>query len=201
MSKILDGNWKAGWALDLHTKSSTLLKDGHFDTTYTQIGEALNRLKYRNDYSQIDYLADAVISFLKTRKVTPYLDVIIPVPPSKQREIQPVTAIAKKVAKALNIPIDTTFVIKTKDTSELKSIEDPSERKEILSNAFSVKDLKYKNAKVLLFDDLFRSGSTLQEITKVLYNNAKVGNVYVVTLTKTRTKRWEKKYLFPDQYL
>lgn len=49
--------------------------------------------------------------------------------------------------------------------------------------------MKYQNKKVLIFDDLFRSGSTLKEITKTLYNTGKVQNVYIVTLTKTRSKR------------
>ena len=43
--------------------------------------------------------------------------------------------------------------------------------------------------KILLIDDLFRSGSTLNEIASVLYQNAGVQNVYVVTLTKTRVNR------------
>lgn len=43
--------------------------------------------------------------------------------------------------------------------------------------------------KVLLIDDLFRSGSTLNEIASVLYKDAGVQNVYVVTLTKTRVNK------------
>ncbi len=185
----IKGNWKAGWALDLHTIKSIPLGNNRYDTTYTKIGKELNDLKYHNNYNQIDTLANEVINFLRTRMVTPYISVIIPTPPSKQRKIQPVLAIAEKVSKALNIPIDTTYIIKNKDTHELKSIDNHKEREQLLLNAFSLKDLRYENKKVLLFDDLFRSGSTLKEITKTLYYNGKVQNVYVVTLTKTRSKR------------
>jgi len=185
----IKGNWKAGWALDLHTIKSIPLGNNRYDTTYTKIGKELNDLKYHNNYNQIDTLANEVINFLRTRMVTPYINIIIPTPPSKQRKIQPVLAIAEKVSKALNIPIDTTYIIKNKDTHELKSIDDHKEREQVLLNAFSLKDLRYENKKVLLFDDLFRSGSTLKEITKTLYYNGKVQNVYVVTLTKTRSKR------------
>ena len=183
------GNWKAGWALDIHTIKSIPLGDGKFDTTYTETGKALNELKYHNNYDRIDELANEIVTFLRTRLVTPYIDVIIPTLPSKQRAIQPVIAIAKKVSEALNIPIDTDYIIKIKNTSELKSIESSEERKKVLDGAFTVQNSKYQNKKVLLLDDLFRSGSTLQEITKTLYNTAKVQNVYVVTLTKTRSKR------------
>lgn len=185
----IQGNWKAGWALDIHTIKSIPLGDGKFDTTYTATGKALNELKYHQNYNQIQLLADEVIAFLKTRVVTPYINVIIPTPPSKARDVQPVEEIAKIVSAALQIPIDTQYIVKTKNTSELKSIDDPLEREKLLMDAFSIQDLRYQNKKVLLFDDLFRSGSTLKEITKTLYYNGRVNNVYIVTLTKTRSKR------------
>ncbi len=186
---VLFGNWEAGWAIELHTTKSTLLDDGSFDNTYTKTGEALNKLKYHNDYSQITTLSEIATDFLKTRIVTPYIDVIIPAPPSNyDREKQPVFEIAKNISRTLNIPLDEEYIEKIKDTNQLKSIENKKERNNILSGAFGVQDLRYKNKKILLFDDLYRSGSTLKEITKILYN-AEVNNVYVMALTKTRTKK------------
>jgi len=185
----INGNWKAGWALDIHTIKSIPLDNGKFDTTYTEIGKALNELKYHQKYEYIDLLANEVVAFLKTRMVTPYLHVIIPIPPSKKRNIQPVVAIAERVSQILNIPLDFNYIIKTKTTSELKSITDVKEREALLSNAFSIQDLRYKDKKVLLFDDLFRSGTTLKEVSKTLYTLGGVQNVYIVTLTKTRSKR------------
>lgn len=185
----IQGNWKAGWALDLHTIKSIPLGDGKFDTTYTETGKALNELKYHQNYTQIERLANEVVAFLRTRLVLPYINVIIPTPPSKNRDIQPVEEIAKLVSQSLNIPIDTNYIVKTKNTNELKGIDDPLEREKLLTGAFSLQDLRYQNKKILLFDDLFRSGSTLKELTKTLYYNGKVNNVYIVTLTKTRSKR------------
>ena len=78
---------------------------------------------------------------------------------------------------------------KKKKTEQLKNISDPIEREKILKDAFGVKDLRYREKKVLLFDDLYRSGATLRAITKVLYELGRVQNVYVLTLTKTRTRR------------
>lgn len=185
----IQGNWKAGWALDLHTIKSIPLGDGKFDTTYTETGKALNELKYHQNYTQIERLANEVVAFLRTRLVLPYINVIIPTPPSKNRDIQPVEEIAKLVSKSLNIPIDTNYIVKIKNRNELKGIDDPLEREKLLTGAFNLQDLRYQNKKVLLFDDLFRSGSTLKELTKTLYYNGKVNNVYIVTLTKTRSKR------------
>jgi competence protein ComFC len=48
------GNWRSGFALDRHTTGSTYLGvDEHgrerFDTSYTELGELLYRLKYKSD--------------------------------------------------------------------------------------------------------------------------------------------------------
>ena len=93
----LQGAWKAGWAIALHTISSTMRSDGSFENEYTRLGWALNQFKYHNDRSQLDYLAGAMIHLLKTRMVTPYIHTIIPTPASKQREYQPVYELARIV--------------------------------------------------------------------------------------------------------
>jgi len=185
----IEGEWKSGWAIDLHTLKSVPLGDGHWDTTRTDTGESLYRLKYCQDYSQIPVLSDIAISFLQSREATPYIDVIIPTPPSVSRKTQPVDTIALNISEALNIPLDKEYIVKLHDTSQLKDIDDQTERISILEGVFDVQDLRYEGKIILLFDDLFRSGSTLNEITRTLYNKGKVGIVYVLTLTKTRTKR------------
>lgn len=190
MTHSLSGRWKAGWALDLHTLSSTLNPDGSYTSVRSDIGEALFLLKYRNDNTQISYLTNKVIEFLKTRLVLPYIDVIIPVPASVQRDLQPVYEICKIVGNKLNVPVDFDFVKKVKNTQQLKSIDDSAQRQKIIQGAFEVIDIeKYRNKKVLIIDDLFRSGTTVNELTSTLYNKANVENVYIVTLTKTRSNR------------
>lgn len=43
----IDGNWRAGWALDVHTLSSRpLLGINNFDTKRTELGEWVYQLKY-----------------------------------------------------------------------------------------------------------------------------------------------------------
>src|SRR5690348_7734769 len=65
----LTGPWKAGYVLDLHTTSSILVghnEFGHaqFETTYSEIGSLLNRLKYHNDKSALPALVETAVSFL-----------------------------------------------------------------------------------------------------------------------------------------
>ena len=46
---------------------------------------------------------------------------------------------------------------------------------------------KTKNRHILLFDDLFRSGSTLNAITDLLMGDGQPASVRVLTITKTRS--------------
>lgn len=189
MGYTLDGNWKAGWALDVHTIHSKHNDDGTFNTERTRLGEALYMLKYKHEYAKIDELANEAAFFIQNLLVKPYLSVILPTPASVPRKIQPVIMMAQKISEITKIPIDTDYINKLKNTEQLKSVQDVTEREKIISGAFGVRDQRYADKKVLIFDDLFRSGTTLKEITKVLYNIGKVQNVYIVTLTKTRANR------------
>ncbi len=70
----------------------------------------------------------------------------------------------------------------------MKDIDDLDERRSLLESVFHIKDISVKGKNILLFDDLYRSGATLNAATKVLYS-AGARNVYVLTLTRTRSKR------------
>ena len=119
----IHGNWQAGYALDLHTVSSRLLPDGNFDTKRTEIGELVYQVKSRYNRSQIQPLAEIAAKFVKEKfavnsyRVLPYLDVIIPTPPSNEdRPFQPVPEIAAKIGQILDIPVIPDYLIKVKET-------------------------------------------------------------------------------------
>ncbi len=186
----LTGNWKAGWAIELHTVKSVPAGPGYFETTYSKTGEALNRLKYHDDRTKIPVLAKIAIDFLETRPIMPDIDVLLPVPPSNyDRPIQPVFEIARLIGDHFKLRVDFDYIQKKRETHPLKDVRETRKRAEILEGVFTVADGRYEDVKVLLFDDLFRSGSTLKEITNILYQQGKVQAVYVLTLTKTRAKK------------
>jgi len=186
----LKGGWHLGWALDYHTVSSQYIAEDEFATVRTEVGEALYQLKYKGDYKQINALAETAAAFIRERGLYCCLDAIIPVPPSNlDRYLQPVYEIAFSIGKSLKLPVLIELIIKTKITSELKDIESKIIRKSELIGAFIVNDKSFCGKNLLLFDDLYRSGDTLNEISKALLNQGEVRKVYVLTLTKTRSKR------------
>ena len=194
----IHGNWRAGYALDLHTTSSRLLPDGNFDTKYTDIGKMVYQVKHKRppDRSKIQPLAEIAARFVKEEFtvngyfILSYLDAVIPIPPSdKNRPFQPVIEIAKKIGQILDIPVISDYFIKVKETIPLKNLEAEEDRRGQLHGAFKVRATSAKYRCVLLFDDVYRSGETLTEITDVLHKQSNISRVLVLTLTQTRTKR------------
>ncbi len=193
MSIQLQGNWKNGYALALHTDSSIPIKDSQgkivgWDTKRPPIGEAVYQFKYCNDISYAPSLAGVCDRFITAATSKTNIDVIIPMLPSKKdRPYQPVQEIMKELVKISKIPIDFYSLKKVKDTTEIKSITDPSERQKQLEDAFDVEENKFLDKNILLFDDVFKTGATLNAVCNLMLNKGKAKAVYVLTLTKTRT--------------
>ncbi|HEX9939348.1 MAG TPA: hypothetical protein VGB15_19550 [Longimicrobium sp.] len=189
MAIKLQGPWRAGWALDLHVLSSVLRGDGTYDTVRSELGQKLFELKYRNAREHVEPLAEAAVGFIGTLLVRPYLSALVPVPPSTSRALQPVTEVARAIGHKTGLPVAEDYLRKTKPTQALKDIFDATERKAQLAGAFAVADDRFAGKRVLVFDDLFRSGETLSEITHTLADEGEVDRVYVLTLTRTRSLR------------
>jgi len=190
----LSGNWTKGVALDLHTISSSLIgydEFGHhvFDTKRSEMGELLYRLKYKSDKSALNTIAETAANFLVDKwKISNIVAGIIPVPPSRTRTFQPVIEIARKISSILKLPLYDDVLEKVKDTPQLKDIYEYEKRLELLKGVFKLRSKVLNRKSILIFDDLYRSGATLNAITDTLRKQGNVIDVYVLTLTRTRSR-------------
>lgn len=184
----INGNWDLGYSLDKHVLQSVYLGDnqwGHaeFDTTRSEVGEALFLLKYRSDFTQIPVIADQISESLSQHFSSACL--VIPMPASKQRARQPVREIALKVAENMNIPCLENLLIKNVSTPQMKDIDSRDEKVDTLVKAFAINDvLGDGDYDVLIVDDLYDTGSSLEAATKVLKEYSKIRNIYVATVTR-----------------
>lgn len=192
MKYRLEGKWKKGLAFDIHTIASDYLgpdEYGHdrWDTTRSEMGELVYRLKYRGDKSAIEKIVDLLKGIGGIEK----FDAIIPVPSTKRgRAFQPVDEIAKALGAQRDVEVLVGFLERKAGGKELKEANDPDKRKNLLEGAIIIaSDKDISGKKVLLIDDLYRSGATLSASTDILYEKAKVDSVSVLTMTKTRSKR------------
>lgn len=185
------GKWKSGIALDIHTVSSIRVgvnEQGHdvYDTTRSEIGELLYRLKYRNDLAAANDIVATAAAYLTPHQQK--FDMIVPVPPSSARPVQPVITLAKGIGDATNLPVIECVTL-TRAATQLKGVTDPEKRKELLAGLHAVDTSQTRGKRILLFDDLFRSGSTMNAITDLLLGAGEAASVSVFTITRTRSNQ------------
>jgi len=185
------GAWRSGYALDLHTLSSEYIGDdefGHprFETRRSELGELLYKLKYSQDQGAVAEIADAVMRFLTQRK--PPVDILVPVPASNPRPVQPVKLLAAAISEKTGIPL-AECVTRKKDVPQLKDVLDLDKRTELLEGAHVVDATAARDKRILLFDDLYRSGATMNAITRDLYDSGKAAEVFALTITRTRSNQ------------
>jgi competence protein ComFC len=188
----LEGNWRKGRAFDVHVMSSVYLGPNeagydHWENTRSEMGELVYQLKYGKDKSKLE----AIVTLLDKIKGVEHFDYIIPIPPTdKSREFQPVSEIALALGRRRGLNVLTDFLAKKPGGQQLKNVDDPDERANLLKELLYIQSSKSLKGKcILLVDDLFRSGATLRAATDLLLNEAEVADVCVLTMTKTKSKR------------
>jgi competence protein ComFC len=185
----ITGAWDDGYSLDRHTISSTMIgynEFGHpeFDTQRSALGELIYRLKYKGDIDSIPSIVETAAHFIRGWGIS--LDVIIPMPPSKQRLVQPVFEIASALSSTLGIAVDTKSVSKKSSTPQMKDIGDYSARVVALESTIEVQgNLDGKRA--LLVDDLFQSGASMNVVAQAIRDRGHSRAVHALALTRTRS--------------
>ncbi|MDD2875644.1 MAG: ComF family protein [Acidiphilium sp.] len=189
--KKLEGSWDLGYALHKHTLSSVYLGDdeyGHprFDTTRSEPGESLYQLKYRGDWDQVKPLAAQV----KTSLLPLFgkIGLIIPMPASTVRARQPVNEIATELGRLTDTPVFDNIIVKApapQGSPQLKNLHGREEKDAALQGRFSINPAITNEGcwNVLLLDDLFDTGATMDAVSKTLRTYKKINQVYAASLT------------------
>jgi len=98
--------------------------------------------------------------------------ILIPVPLEKRklkkRGFNQAEEIAKELSKNFKIPVFNNTLIKTKSTPAQVELE-KTKRQENIKGVFSCQKIELiKNKKILLIDDVFTTGATLEECARIL---------------------------------
>lgn len=117
------------------------------------------------------------------------VDVVIPVPlhlrKLRQREYNQVAVLGQELSKYIGSSFDPFVLRKQYDTRPQFEMKGEGERRRNVRGTFVIEDLRrIKGKSVLLLDDVFTTGSTLNECTGVLLK-AGAGRVQVLTLMRT----------------
>lgn len=184
----IKGPWDQGWVLDKHMLKSKYLGDGpsgrpQFDSVRTEVGEATFLLKYRNQWDRAPLLAKALAETVCPKLGT--IGFIAPMPASNQRARQPVNEVATALGRILKVPAIPDLLVKTPNGKSLKDLTTKEEKLAALEGTIHVNDTIRKAGRwnVLLIDDLYDSGASMEVAAVALREYSKVNKVYVAALT------------------
>ncbi len=160
--------------------------------TYTgQIRQSVYRMKAANRRDYLAFYTQEMAGLLK-----PYLkrwmpEVIIPVPmhPKKKRArgYNQAELLARGISALCGIPVDADTLYCTKKTRSQKHL-DLRGRMKNLRGAFALKEDVYGAERVLIVDDIYTTGSTVDEAARVLMA-AGVRHVFFIVLCTGKGKR------------
>lgn len=125
-------------------------------------------------------MAEQFADFLEEKQV----EMLIPIPlhqkRKRERGYNQTEILAKVISDRTKIPVETNVLKRKKRTNPQKQLSDVERRKNI-ENAFLVQG-EIRAKAVALIDDIYTTGSTLDEAAKTL-KNAGVSKVYFLTIS------------------
>jgi len=183
------GPWKQGFCFDTHTVSSKCLGENEYgypvyETVRSEMGRQLYILKYKPDINALPKIVSLLEQSDEFKAFIAEIDVILPVPPSiKSRGLQPVVLVACEIARVFNKELKTDVLMST-NSEPIKNI-DTHEKYPKVKESMVIGNGLEKSRRILVFDDIFDSGSTLKAFVDGLIERGYV-DLSVFTLTKTR---------------
>ncbi|MFP4697162.1 MAG: ComF family protein [Eubacteriales bacterium] len=135
--------------------------------------EAIYAFKYNNKKEYGKLFAKEIVNHFKSILIQYKIDVIIPIPlyykKKKKRGYNQSEVLAKEIGKMLDIKVECCLE-RVRDTKAQKGLND-EQRIKNLRNAISLKNNRYSFKKILLVDDIYTTGSTINACARALKKN------------------------------
>ena len=152
---------------------------------YESVKSSLYRYKYsgRGEYSK--FYSSAIVEYLGAAIKEMRVDAIIPVPLHKKRQqkrgYNQAELIAREIGQLLGIGVRTDIVYRRKNTLPQKKLSG-IKRQNNLKKAFHIAQYDVKLKRVVIVDDIYTTGATINEVAKELIVCG-VQSIFFITLS------------------
>ena len=138
---------------------------------YNSAAQSIYRFKYsgRREYARfygeqaVEYLGDYI------RGIQP--DGLVPIPLHPKRKAKrgynQADVLAREIGRLMGLPVYSDLLVRVRNTVPLKKLN-PQERQNNLKKAFNISGNDVKLNTILLIDDIYTTGSTMDEAVRVL---------------------------------
>lgn len=152
--------------------------------SYKSMSQSIYRFKYAGRQEYAEYYATQIVKkFSKEiREIHP--DALIPVPLHRsrfrKRGYNQAEVLAKEIGKLINVPVVTDLVIRCRKTTPQKELSRQN-RQNNLKRAFKINRNDVKLNTIIVIDDIYTTGSTMDMVSKTCLE-AGVVRVYGICL-------------------
>ncbi len=145
---------------------------------------ALMRMKFQNRREYADFFAWAMASGARAYLQRIHPDEIVPVPMHRrkirERGFDQCALLARRLSGRTGIPVREDLLVRSRYTKPQKGL-DRTERRSNLSGAFALREGTKPGERILILDDIYTTGSTIDEVSRVLLAGG-AKEVYFLTL-------------------
>jgi len=150
--------------------------------------EAIHAFKYQYHLVLADPLAEMMVRCFPNTRLAGSVDVVVPVPIHRSREIErgfnQSVELARRFCARLSLPLETHAIAKHRKTRH--QVDLPEDQRAVnVEGAFKLLDSEpVAGKRVLLIDDVFTTGATLNEAAKVV-RSAGAASICTYTLARS----------------
>ena len=151
---------------------------------YDCIQESLYRFKYEGREEYTGFYSQEMVRYLgdMIREIEPDALVPVPIHPERmqKRGYNQAKLLADGIGKRMGIPVRDQIVVRCRNTIPQKNLA-PNERQNNLKRAFKIYENDVKLKTIIIVDDIYTTGSTIDALCEVLEKSG-VERIYFVTL-------------------
>lgn len=152
--------------------------------SYPGAAESIYRFKYRGRQEYAAYYAQCMAYVLGEKILSLHPDAFVPVPihvsKKRTRGYNQAEALAEELGKILNVPVNTKLIKRIRKTVPMKELS-VEERQNNLKKAFKICHNDVKLSTIVIIDDIYTTGSTIDAMAHKL-RQAGIKHIYFVAL-------------------
>ena len=152
---------------------------------YHSVAHALFRMKYAGRRQNAEFFGDEIVRRLGRELLSLRADMLVPVPlhPARRRKrgYNQAADVARVISRRLNIPVREDLIERVKNTAPMKQSDERQKRRNNLKNAFQLKGNDVKCKRIIIVDDIYTSGSTIDAVAEE-FRKAGASGIFFVTV-------------------
>lgn len=145
------------------------------------IKHAIYDFKYQNQRSYAQFFALAIWKQYEETLKQLGIEAIVPVPVHKRKKrargYNQAELLAKELGRLLEVPVYKDYLVRITNTTPQKELNDRARMKN-LKSAFIMRDNTIKLKKIMLVDDIYTSGATIEACTQAIHQDEDVQVYY-----------------------